>query len=379
MNQKSQTSSIKIISGGIGNYPIKLELVPKRLIVSIYQQDLPGKGSQIPCWIFVSHGLAALKQRELVLVLRIKDSNQPVRLPKTPLPLFIFLFKAILQKKRYTLGDVIRFGEKGLMGFGGLGFTFGNINVRNVQLPTQYLNCVLLTREEVVAAQAFGLTRVLARMGFETNRFPFNPWNDVDRQSLPMQGVIKNSQFRGINTQNLKHSSVNLVGGEKVVLTVAAAMQNTVINFMKEQGNTTQFGFTTQLLPYHEGALVWLPEKDSIEMNVNPDLDGNVIAGSYVMLTHSEQSGAAMVEDGFQVQLDDEAWLAFRNAIAKKQNVSITPSSGDMEFSLVWNTMTNPEKNSGMNLSSVAGREEQQNYGESDGWMGKLKNLIRRG
>ena len=93
MNQKAQTSSIKILSGGIGNYPIKLELVPKRLVVSIYQQNLPGKGSHIPCWIFVSHGLAALKQRELVLVLRIKDSGQATKFPKAPLPLFMFLFK----------------------------------------------------------------------------------------------------------------------------------------------------------------------------------------------------------------------------------------------------------------------------------------------
>ena len=378
MNQKAQTSSIKIISGSVGNYPIKLELVPKRLVVSIYQQDLPGKGSHIPCWIFISHGFAALKQRELVLVLRINESEQSNKFPKTPLPLFMFLFKAILQKKRFTIGDVVRFGEKGLMGFGGLGITFGNIGAKHIQLPPHYLNCVLLTREEVVAAQAFGLTRVLARMGLEMNRFPFNPWNDSQRKSMPMQGVIQNSQVKNVKNLQLKHCSVNLVAGENVVLVVAVAMHGAIVNFLKEQGNKAQFGFLTQLLPYHEGALVWLPEKDSIEMNVHPDLEGNVIAGSYVTLIHGDKSGASMVEDGFQVQLDDEAWLALRNAIARKQNVSITPSSGDMEFSLVWNTMTNPEANSGMNLSSVAGHGEEQNYGESDGWMGKLKRLIKR-
>ena len=208
MNQKANTSSIKILSGGIGNYPIKLELVPKRLIVSIYQQDLPGKGSHIPSWIFVSHGLAALKQRELVFVLRINDSDQANKFPKTPLPLFIFLFKAILQKKRFTIGDVVRFGEKGLMGFGGMGFTFGNINSRQIQLPPHYLNCILLTREEVVAAQAFGVTRVLARMGFESNRFPFNPWNDDQRKSMPMQGVIQNRLYWSWQSQCMVPSSI---------------------------------------------------------------------------------------------------------------------------------------------------------------------------
>ncbi|MEJ2178947.1 MAG: hypothetical protein P8Y28_00580 [Gammaproteobacteria bacterium] len=314
MNQKSQSSSIKILGGSIGNYPIKLELVPKRLSVSIYQQDLPGKGSHIPCWIFVSHGFAALKQRELVLILRINNTSQANKFPKTPLHLFMFLFKAVLQKKRFTIGDVVRFGDKGLMGFGGLGVTFSDVTLRQIQLPPHHLNCVLLTREEV----------------------------------------------------------------EKVVLVVAAAMHGAIVNFIKQQGNNARFGFITQLLPYHEGALVWLPEKDSIEMNVHPDLDGNVIAGSYVALTQGEQSGAVMVEDGFQVELDNESWLALRNAIARKQNISITPSSGDMEFSLVWNTMTNPEKDSGLNLASTAGQGIEENYAESDGWMGRLKRLIKR-
>jgi hypothetical protein len=378
MNQKSQSSSIKILGGSIGNYPIKLELVPKRLSVSIYQQDLPGKGSHIPCWIFVSHGFAALKQRELVLILRINNTSQPNKFPKTPLHLFMFLFKAVLQKKRFTIGDVVRFGDKGLMGFGGLGVTFSDVTLRQIQLPPHHLNCVLLTREEVVAAQAFGLTRVLARMGFEANRFPFNPWNDEQRKSMPMQAVIQNSQFKNIKNLQLKHCSINLVAGEKVVLVVAAAMHGAIVNFIKQQGNNARFGFITQLLPYHEGALVWLPEKDSIEMNVHPDLDGNVIAGSYVALTQGEQSGAVMVEDGFQVELDNESWLALRNAIARKQNISITPSSGDMEFSLVWNTMTNPEKDSGLNLASTAGQGIEENYAESDGWMGRLKRLIKR-
>ena len=159
---------------------------------------------------------------------------------------------------------------------------------------------------------------------------------------------------------------------------VAAAMHGAIVNFIKQQDNNVRFGFITQLLPYHEGALVWLPEKDSIEMNVHPDLEGNVIAGSYVALAQGEQSGAVMVEDGFQVELDNESWLALRNAIARKQNISITPSRGDMEFSLVWNTMTNPEIDSGLNLAATAGQGVKENYAESDGWMERLKRLIKR-
>ncbi|WP_455206465.1 TGF-beta receptor interacting domain-containing protein [Kaarinaea lacus] len=378
MNQKPQISSIKILGGGIGNYPIKLEVVPKRLIVNVYHHDLPGKGSQIPCWIFVTQGMVALKQREIVLVLRFTKDDDGKKFPKTPLPLFMFLFKALLQKKRFVTGDVIRFGEKGLLGFAGMGFTFGNLTARQIQLPPHYLSCVLLTSEELVAAQAFGLTRVLARMGFESNRFPFNPWNDTERHSLPMQAVIKHSQFRNIKALPLKHSSVNLVAGDKVVLLLPVAMHGVISGFIKEQGGANQLAFITQLLPYHEGALVWLPEKDSIEMNVNPDAEGGIIAGSFVLLSRGESSGAIMLEDGFNVQFDQEAWLALRNAIARKQNVVITPSRGDMEFSLLWNTMANPETHSGLNLASLGGQDLVEKPTVEGGWLGKLKRLIRR-
>jgi hypothetical protein len=378
MNQKPQPSAIKILGGGIGNYPIKLELIPKRLIVNVYQQDLPGKGSQIPCWIFVTQGMAALKQHEIVLVLRFAQGEDGRKFPKTPLPLFLFLFKAVMQKKRFVTGDVIRFGERGLLGFAGMGLTFGNLNVRSNQLPQHYLSCMLLMREELVAAQTFGLTRVLSRMGFEANRFPFNPWNDTERRSLPMQALLQSSQVKGIKSLPLKQSSVNLVGGDKVVLLLSVAMHGVITSFIKEQGNVSQLGFITQLLPYHEGALVWLPEKDSIEMNVHPDSEGAIIAGSFVILTRGETSGAAMLEDGFNVQFDQESWMALRNAIARKQNVAITPSSGDMEFNLVWNTMSNPETDSGLNLAALGAHDVTEESTAGSNWLGKFKRLIKR-
>jgi len=378
MNQKSQPSPIKILGGGIGNYPIKLELVPKRLVVNVFQQDLPGKGSQIPCWIFVTQGMTALKQNELALVLRFTKHEDGRKFPKTPLPLFLFLFKAVLQKKRFVTGDVIRFGEKGLLGFAGMGFTFGTIQARQIQLPQNYLSCMLLTREELVAAQTLGLTRVLARMGFEANRFPFNPWNDTERRSLPMQLVVQNSEFKG-KALPLKSSSANLIGGDRVLLLLAVAMHGAITGYIKEVGSGGKLKFVTQLLPYHEGALVWLPEKDSIEMNVHPDSEGNIIAGSFVTLCRGETSGAAMLEDGFNVQFDQESWMALRNAIARKQNVAITPASGDMEFNLVWNTMSNPEINSGLKLASLDTLDAAENSAKGSGWMGRLKGLIKRG
>jgi hypothetical protein len=85
-----------------------------------------------------------------------------------------------------------------------------------------------------------------------------------------------------------------------------------------------------------------------------------------------------MLEDGFNVQFDQESWMALRNAIARKQNVAITPTSGDMEFSLVWNTMSNPETHSGLNLAALGAHDITEEATAGSNWLGKIKRLIKR-
>jgi hypothetical protein len=57
----------------------------------------------------------------------------------------------------------------------------------------------------------------------------------------------------------------------------------------------------------------------------------------------------------------------------------IAPSGGDMEFSLVWNTMSNPETESGLNLEASADQNETETSAMGAGWLDKLKRWIKRG
>ena len=373
--KKQPTRAINIISGGVGNYPIKLELVPKRLVVSIYQHKLLGRGSHIPCWIFVTQGMLAFKQKEFVLALRIEENEDFNKFPKAPVQLFMHLFKAVAQKKRFNIGGVIPLGEKGLLGFAGMGFTHELINDKKITLPPAYLSCVLLTKEELLTARTLGLTRVLARMGFETNRFPINAWNELKRSGLPMNAVLKDTEFKGFPTVPLDHCSVSMVNGDTVSLVLVPVVQTTLAKFFKENANPQQFGLMTQLFSYHEGALSWLPSKDLVEMNVHPDSNGELIAGTFAYLRRDEHSGAAMMEDGFCIKLDDEGWASFRNSLSAKQNIRIEPAGSDMAFQLVWNQSRNPDTNSGL-VNSEVGHEDGGDHGT--GLMGKIKGLFKR-
>ena len=374
-NNKPQSRAINIVSGGIGNYPIKLELVTKRLFVLIYQQELLGRGSHIPCWIFVTEGMASLKQKEFVLAVRIENSEDYKKFPKPPIQLFMHLFKAVAQKKRFNIGSVIPLGEKGLMGYAGLGFTHELINNKDLNLPLYHLSCLFLTREELVAARTFGLSRVLARLGYEQNRFPVCGWNEMTRTGLPMKTVLQDSQVKQIASLTLEHSSVNMVNGEKIILILSPLIKPLLVKFLKEHERDNQFGFKTQLLPYHEGALTWLPSKDIVEMNIHPDSDGEVIAGSFIKFTRDEQTGGSMLEDGFQINLDSDAWVAVRNAMNKMQNISISPSNNDMPFELNWNTSRNTDVESGLNATHDP---DLDGLNQDDSLVGKIRKLFKR-
>jgi hypothetical protein len=374
-----QTRAANILSGGIGNYPIRLELVPKRLVVSITQIELLGRGSHIPCWIFVTEGMLAFKQKEFVLALRIDNAEERKKFPKAPIQLFMHLFKSVAQKKRFHIGDVTPLGEKGLMGYMGIGYTHELINGEGLKLPKASLTCMLLTKEELLAARTVGLTRVLARMGYEQNRFPANAWNETTRTGTAMQAVMQGTEFKKIKCLPLSHCSINLINGDKVSLILSPVIHAIAVGYLKLHGANNKIGFTTQLLPYHEGALVWLPVKDVVEMNLHPDSNGELIAGSFLILSRGDQAGASMLEDGFMVNLDNDAWIAFQNAIVRKQNINIAPTGNDMAFEVVWNTAANTDAVSGLGAAAggLGGNAGDIHDGERS-LMGKIKGIFKR-
>jgi len=379
MSQDYKTSSVKIVGGTVGQFPIRLEMVPKRLVVSVFKHELVGIGSHIPCWVFVTQGMHTFKQKEFVLVLRAGKDGNDKAFPKAPLQLMLFLYKAVSQKRTFNVGDIIRLGEKGMLGYWGMGFTFELIAGKELSLPKHYLTCILLGKEGLIAGQAFGLTRVLARMSYEANRFPIGAWNDLERNNIPLRATITNSKFKNVSTLALKYCSVNLLEGEKVVLVLSPVIHSTICNFVKSQGGAARLGLITQLLPYHEGSLVWLPEKDSIEMNVLPDAEGNLIAGSFLLITRSETIGTAMLEDGFELQVDAKTWPQLATALMRKQNIVIPANNGEMEFNLIWNLSANPETRSGLGVSSADSGQPNTPTVADSSWLGKIKRMFKRG
>ncbi|NOZ52429.1 MAG: hypothetical protein GXP08_04695 [Gammaproteobacteria bacterium] len=377
-------NTIKILRGSVGHFPLTLALLQNKLTVTIYYHTLLGTGRHIPCWTYITQGMKALKQKEFVFTLKLKTTDDEKKFSTLPLQLFMFLYQNASQNKRVDIGDTTSLSKKGLFGFSGLGYTFGLINSSELSLPVSCLSCVLLTKEELLVAQTLGLSRIIARMGYEKNRFPLLPWNDRQRSSFAFQRVLMGSAVSKLKSLPLKNCTVSLVAGDKVVLVLSTLLQRAMTDYVEAKGGRKSISepvcLLTQIAVYHQGCLVWHPDKDSIAINTLPDGTGELIAGSFLILApDKEKTSASMLEDGFLMEFNDASWPVFKNAVIEGLDVNIAASDGGMDFCLRWQAVAS----AGIFNFTDIGLDENQKSSDDDkasevGLLSRVMNIFKR-
>lgn len=331
-----QNNVIKIISGSKGQYPIKLGIVPNKLAVTIYQHYFSAGGKTIPCWSYVSDGFISLKQKEIVFTLQSRQGEDPATFPTQPLQLFLFLYKYAAQKS-IGAGDVIKLGEKGMYGFPAVACTFPLVDIPHAPFTRPTFSTILLTKEEFLTAQSYGLTRVMSRLGFEQKRYPCIAANARERKSVNWQSMVQKSQLKNIPRTPIKQASVFMYGGDQVVLHFPATARMALANAFKKHPANKSLCLLLQLQPAHEGCLVWLAETGATEMHMKANASGESIAGNFVLLQPGRtQDGAAILEDGFVMEFTPPTWQQLLAATAAGQYLHIPGTGGGMDFILRW-------------------------------------------
>lgn len=358
---------IKIISGSKGQYPIKLGIIPNQLAISIHLQYITVGGKSVPCWSYVSEGLISLKRKEVTFTLQAGEGEDTNKFPTQPLQLFLLIYKYASQKA-IDSGDVIKLGDKGLFGFPALAFLFPLIQIPNVAFNRPTLSAILLTEAEYVTAHTYGLTRVIARLGYEQKRYPCFAANARNRTSLNWQSIIQKSVLKNMRRMPLKQASVYMFGGDHVVLDLPVAARGALANAFKNHPGNKPLNLLLQLQPQHEGCLVWLPDSGATEMHMRLNTSGESIAGSFIQLIPGQaHCGAVILEDGFVMQFTTEDWLSFIDAVAGGRFLQIHGSDGGMDFILSWG-----------NQPIVTGESNESDGGTKGGVFKKLLKKFKK-
>jgi len=242
--------------------PVVIGLKPDGCLrAAIWTHEMANQ-QRIPCWTFVSDGLASLGQKEVVFTVCRRQGEAPQNYPSGPLQWFELLYSLAQQGQianddysltQFTAPDFLGRKDIGMVVYTrpqGLGGLPPNA------LPGQYLQAIPFTQDEASVATRFGTLRVLSQLGRSVNYFPYPPWIDRDRKTVISPNDLSESMVAKCATVIV--SGVHAVKeGDDIRLYVRPRASQNLANSLTKLPPHMPFAILTELFADSDSCMVW--------------------------------------------------------------------------------------------------------------------------
>lgn len=317
--------------------PVSVDILPGRLSARVHVHDIATQQARIPCWSYVSDGLAAHGQAEIVFTLRREPGEAPggkiERFPDPPFGLFAAIHELAERGQRVTAGGQTEFGDARFFGHHVLYAPAQRLS--GVPLPPGCLTALLVTPDELRAVRTFGATRVLARMGQAATHYPFPPWADRRRRGVAMDRTFEASALAQLPRASAQDVRATL-HGDRIVVSALRAQRPSWQDRLAQLPDRVPLALLTALDPTADGCLVWVPGQKEPEAIIPTGSDASRVCGCFLALFADQPANAGKIlEDGFAIQLTGEAWQALRRALIEGDELAI-PATDAMSVALTW-------------------------------------------
>lgn len=317
-----------------GGAPARAEIIADALAVDIHVHDVPSQHGPLTCWSYVSDGLAAHAQDEIVFTLRRDPGEPDDGCPDDPMRLLATLYELAAQGQRVTAGGITQFGEQRFFDHHLLYVAAQPLP--GVVLPPRCLAALLITDDELRAVRTFGSARVLARMGQATSHYPHPTWSDRRRPGLVLDRTFEASVLATIPRMALPAAHVVSVG-EQIVLAAPRGLASVWRDRLSQLPEGSALALLTALDPSANACLTWVPGQTGPEAIIPPGSDGSRVSGCFVVFVPGGAlNGGQILEDGFAIELTGEAWAALRSALIDGGEFAIPQRDDRMAFALTW-------------------------------------------
>lgn len=316
------------------SFPVHIELVPGSLTAHVYHHEVTTPDESLPCWSFVTEGLVAHQQKEVIFTLCRNRNEAAHEFPQDPLHLFRTIYQLAQQGQRVDVGGVTQFGSRNLFG---RHLTYIHPQpFPEVTLPSPAVAAFLVTHDEVLAVQEFGITRVMARLGQASRYYPCPPWSDRSRLGLSFASTRQESILTKVPRARVPGVRVCQDGGQ-VRVRLARRPEGAWQQFFAETRGNAPLVLLTDLDPGASGCLVWEPGQSGPSAITPPSSDGSCLSGCFVLLVPEQSADRGqLLEDGFALLLTNESWAALRQAMIQGQALTVPATEEGMPLSLEW-------------------------------------------
>jgi hypothetical protein len=317
--------------------PVSVEILSGRLSARVHAHEIATQQARIPCWSYVTDGLAAHGQAEIVFTLRREAGEAAEQFPDDPFRLFAAIHELAERGQRVTAGGQTELGDARF-------FDHHLLYARaqplpGVRLPPSCLTALLVTADELRAVRTFGPTRVLARMGQAATHYPFPPWVDRRRRGLAMGRTFEASVLSKLPRASAQSVYATL-HGDRIVVNALRSEQPSWQDRLAQLPDGAPLALLTAIDPTANGCLVWVPGQSEPEAIVPTGSDGSRVCGFFLACVADQPAnGGKILEDGFAMQLTGEAWQALRRALIDGEELAIPatgPATDGMACELTW-------------------------------------------
>jgi hypothetical protein len=318
-----------------GEFPVQLVLVPGELRARVYAHDAGSTEHPVPCWTYVSDGLRAHGQDELVFTLRRDAGEEAVEFPHDPFRLFVQVLQLAQSGQIVQAGDTTQFGSNGFLGHHGLAYVAPH-TYEGVELSSPSLAAILLSGEEVDAANAFGVTRVMARLGQTEQHYPCPPWSDRTRPPIRFDKTMQDSVLAQTTRLRCPGASA-CIESRRIVLRLGPSSGAELVNRLTGLTSDAPIALLTALDRSADGCLVWEPGQTEPSAITPPDSRGERLSGCFLLFVPGQDEDAGRVlEDGLMLLLTEGSWTKLKAALEVGTALTIPATNSEMGFTLEW-------------------------------------------
>jgi hypothetical protein len=320
-------------------FPQSVDVIPGKLRVRIFLHEIKYEKEILSCWSYLTDGLVAQKQKEIIFTLRRGPGQRPEDYPRELLDLFETFFHYAVLGQTVDIGESTFFSETGMGGdrdFRGMGYVepqgFPGVETNGVPL----LAGILLKNDEAQIAWDLGLTRVTALLGMKYRFYPCPTWSDLKREPVATLHAMEKSHLSKITRVPARASYYE--ERNHIFLSLLPSSLARLPGFLNQLPPTQPLALCTQPDPRANACLVW-PSGHEQPVAISPaGSDGSRKTGAFLaFIPEQDTNEIHTVEDGFFLYLTNSAWQKIREALLSGTDVFV-PAAGadDASITIVW-------------------------------------------
>jgi hypothetical protein len=317
---------------------LEFDLLPGRVVARVFAHEFQTAAGVVACWSYVTAGLRAFGQREIVFTLKRPEGAPLEHASRDPLA-FLQAIAPLAER-----GQIVHPGDYSAMGPHGLlpgcpelrGVAYATAwPIDGVPLPTGCLSAIPLVAHEMETARRFGTLRVLARIGHAYRFFPTAPWCDPRR--APLMPPETETLLAGIAGGRFAGTSA-VLDGERIVLRLARAAVPRLAQSLADMPPNKVLALFASLDVSADSCLVWSPGQRAPQAISALGGRGHRISGCFLALVPQQGAdGGRVFEDGFVMMLTDASCAKLVGAMKAGAPLALPATeAGGKSLSLEW-------------------------------------------